>query len=548
MSIHPFSPEGRLQALENMEKESIDLLIIGGGITGSGLARDAALRGFKVALVEKIDFAYGTSSRSSKLVHGGVRYLANGEVNLVRESARERKALLTIAPHLIHPIPFVMPLYKGNSTTKYRAGFTIFDKLAGVKESDQHKLLKAEEVRAQAPLLRDPLKSGIVYGEYMTDDARFTLANAQSAAQHGALVANHAQLTNFTFTGDRVVGAAIKDTITGRTYTVSAKVTVNTTGPWAEKTLLDSGLSPPKQMLLSKGIHLLFRAERIPLEGAVALSSPTGKEGFAIRRWDYVYVGTTDVPYNDHIDEPKADEKAIDELLTMAQECFPDANLTESDIIGTWAGLRPLIDEGKSARDTSRHDEVWKIKDGLLSIAGGKLTTYRPMADRIMSSVAKELAVDVGNNAKTAEDLLPGGHIEQEYETFRHDMQNNLTKKGVTQKTAERLTWLYGTFITDLLRFGEEDSVWLEPLADDVHAIKGEVRLAVEQEMALSVTDFMDRRSALLLFSENHGLSAVEMVANIMGALLGWDETKRTEEIEHYRDISKAHTVQIRKS
>lgn len=548
MSIHPFSPEGRLKALENMEKETVDILIIGGGITGCGLARDAALRGFKVALVEKVDFAYGTSSRSSKLVHGGIRYLANGEVNLVRESARERKVLQTIAPHLVHPIPFVMPLYKGNSTTKYRAGFTIFDKLAGVQPSDQHKMLKADEVRAFAPLLRDPLKSGIVYGEYITDDARFTLANAQSAAQHGALIANHAEVTTLTFDRDRVVGASVQDTFTGKTYNLSAKITVNTTGPWAEKTLLDSKLEPPKRMLLSKGIHLIFRAERIPLEGAVALSSPSGKEGFAIRRWDYVYVGTTDIPYNGQIDEPKADEDAIDELLTMAQQCFPDANLTEEDIIGTWAGLRPLIDEGKSARDTSRHDEVWKIKDGMLSIAGGKLTTYRPMSDRIMTAVAKELEVDANTNEKTAKDILPGGQLNGTFEDFQKERIQNLVSYGISTKTAERLTWLYGTFTDDLLQYGTEHAVWLEPLAEDIHAIKGEVRLAVEQEMALSVSDFMDRRSALLLFSENHGLSAVETVAEIMGSLLGWDDTKRNSEIKRYTEIANAHTVPIQKS
>mgnify|MGYP001232319137 CR=1 FL=1 len=548
MSIHPFSPEGRLNALEQMSKETVDLLIVGGGITGCGLARDAALRGMKVALVEKEDFAYGTSSRSSKLVHGGIRYLANGEVNLVRESARERRVLQTIAPHLIHPIPFVFPLYKGNSTAKYRTGFAIFDKLAGVPPSDQHKLLKADEVRAMAPLLREPLKSGIVYGEYMTDDARFTLANAQSAAEHGAWVANHAAVTRFLLDGDRVIGAAVKDTISNKVYNVAAKVTVNATGPWAEETLLKSRFKPPKRMLLSKGVHLLFRAERIPIEGAIALRSPSGKEGFAIRRLEHVYVGTTDVPYDSSPDEPTADAEAVHELLTMAQQCFPDANITEHDIIGTWAGLRPLIDEGKSSRDTSRHDEVWKIKDGFLSIAGGKLTTYRQMAHRIMRHVAKELHIHFENNEKTAEVILPGGKLHTNVENFRSEMMETLKEKGVAEQTANRLTWLYGTFIHDLIRYGEEDSMWLEPLADDINAIKGEVRLAVEQEMALAISDFMGRRSALLLFSENHGLSAVKTAAGIMGALLGWDETKRRHEISRYTEIANAHMLPVKRT
>lgn len=545
MLIEPFSPEGRLKALENMGKETVDLLIVGGGITGCGLARDAALRGMKVALVEKMDFGYGTSSRSSKLVHGGIRYLANGEVNLVRESARERQVLQTIAPHLIHPIPFIFPLYKGDSTTKYRTGFTIFDKLAGVQPSDQHRLLKPEEVRAMAPLLREPLKSGIMYGEYITDDARFTLANAQSAAKHGAYVANHAAVTEFIRDGKRVVGAVVKDTISNEEYNITAKVTVNTTGPWAEETLLKSNFTPPKRMLLSKGIHLLFHAERIPLEGAIALRSPTGKEGFAIRRLNYIYVGTTDIPYTGNIDEPTADDAAIEELLTMTQQCFPDANITKHDVIGTWAGLRPLIDEGKSARDTSRHDEVWKIKDGFISIAGGKLTTYRQMARRIMQHVAKELQMKPENNNKTAEDILPSGDLRENYDTFRSNMRKKLIEKGINEQTADRLTWLYGTSINELLRYGEENSLWFEPLADDIDAIKGEVRLAVEREMALSVSDFMDRRSALLLFSENHGISAVDTVTDIMGTLLGWNETKQKKERNHYMDIVNAHTISL---
>ncbi len=543
MSIHPFSPEGRRQALKNMEAETVDLLVIGGGITGCGLARDAALRGLKVALVEKADFAYGTSSRSSKLVHGGIRYLAYGEVNMVRESARERKVLQAIAPHLIHPIPFMMPLYRGNSTTKYRAGFILFDKLAGVEKHDQHKILKSDEVRASAPLLRDPLKGGIVYGEYITDDARFTLMNALSAAKHGAHIANRAAVTQLRKDGNRIIGATVKDTLTDNQYELTAKVTVNTTGPWAEETLTASELSPPKRMLVSKGIHIIFPASRLPVEGAVVLSSLSKKEGFAIRRWDYVYVGTTDIPHQEPIDEPIADDAAIEHLLTMTQECFPKANVSEADILGTWAGLRPLIDEGKSARDTSRHDEIWKIQDGLLSIAGGKLTTYRPMAARIMQDVAKELKIELNHYDKTADVVLPGGNLGQSFEVYQAEMTKRLVAKGVSEPTIERLTWLYGTAINDLLQYGSESSVWLEPLASDVPALKGEVKLAVEQEMALTVTDFMDRRSSLLLFSPNHGLSALETVATIMSNLLGWDEDKRTQEIEEYKRVAKAHSI-----
>ncbi|SDT39864.1 glycerol-3-phosphate dehydrogenase [Paenibacillaceae bacterium GAS479] len=542
MGIHPFSPEGRQQALQEMGKQTVDLLIIGGGITGSGLARDAALRGLKVALVEKVDFGYGTSSRSSKLVHGGVRYLAYGEVNLVRESARERKVLKKIAPHLIHSLPFVFPLYKGESLMKFRAGFFLFDKLAGSTKFEKHKVLSVEEVRESVPALRDPLIGGIVYGEYITEDARFTLLNAISAAEQGALVANHAEVTDFIIEGDKVIGAKVTDKLSGETYGIHAKVTVNATGPWAEQLLVKERLSTPKKLLLSKGIHIVFDAARIPIKGAVALKSPSGKEGFMIRRWNYVYVGTTDVQHDGIIDQPQADRDAMNHLLGMSQECFPDLNLTEDDILGTWAGVRPLISEGnKSSRDTSRHDEIWKIKDGLLTVAGGKLTTYRPMADRIMTSVGKELGIELPDNHLTEEVILPGGDIKGDFEQFKGQMTKRLANLGFSDETAERLIWLYGTAIENLLQYANEDPAWLEPIALGIPAIKAEVRLALEKEMALSLTDFLDRRSALLIFSKDHGVESAKTVAHIMGERLQWSDEHKKEQINIYLELQQKH-------
>lgn len=545
MTPNPFSPEGRKAALQGMADEPFDLLIVGGGITGSGLARDATLRGLKVGLVEKQDFAYGTSSRSSKLVHGGIRYLAYGNVGLVRESAQARKVLKHIAPHLVHPLPFLFPLYRGDSMTKMRVGFWMFDRLAAVSPGEEHKMLKTSEVAAKAPALRGPTIGGFVYGEYITDDARLTLENAMSAAQHGARVANHAVVVRFLYDQGRVTGARVRDQFDGQEYDVRARVVVNATGPWAEETL-GLGQSPaPKRLLPSKGVHLLFSAGRLPIEGAVALKSPSGREGFAIRRWGFTYVGTSDVAYHGRLDRPVADRAAVLDVLEMAQDCFPSLNLTEADVVSTWAGLRPLIFEaGKSPRDTSRHDEIWRSPEGLLTIAGGKLTTYRPMAARAMERVAKELGRDLGDNHRTAEVPLPGGDLEgQDFSTFSEAMTAELQRRGVSAEAAQRITWLYGNRVRDLLALGDRDPAWLEPLAASVPALRGEVRLAIEQEMAGSLTDFMDRRTALLIFSNNHGLAAVDAVSTLMAERLGWSDAERAAQVEDYRNVASAHNV-----
>lgn len=542
MSQHLFSPVGRQAALQRMAHEQFDLLIIGGGITGSTLARDAALRGLRVALVEKEDFGYGTSSRSSKLIHGGIRYLAQGDIRVTRESAVERKVLRRIAPHLVHPLSFVFPLFKQDNAFIYKAGFRLFDWMAGSTEAERHRLLTPREVLAVAPQLGGLLTGGVIYGEYITEDARFTMENALSAALGGAAVANHLRMTAFRWKGGRVVGAVVEDMLTGQSFPISARLVVNATGPWAEQTLAEGNLRTPKHLLISKGIHLLFPASRIPLEGAVALRSPTGKEGFAIPRWDYVYVGTTDVPTNGPIDRPAADRAALEHVLSMAQECFPGAKLTEADILSTWAGVRPLIAEGKSARETSRRDEIWKIADGLLTIAGGKLTTARAMANRVMEHAARELGQPLEDNHRTAEVLLPNAQMDRRsFEEFQGEMADALRQRGVAPDAVKRITWMYGASMRQLLRYGDEDPAWLAPLGPGVPAIRGEVRLAVECEMALTLEDFMDRRAALLIFSPGHGLAGAEEAARIMGNLLGWDETERNRQVEAYRALVRRH-------
>ncbi len=543
MDSRPFGPVERLAALDAMAGRPLDLLVVGGGITGCGIARDAALRGLSVGLVEKADFGSGTSSRSSKLVHGGVRYLAYGDVALVRESAHERKALVAIAPHLVHPLPFLFPLYKGDSKAKFRVGFTMFDKLAGSKPEERHRVLSANQIRERAPALREPLTGGFEFMEYITDDARLTLENAISAADHSALVANRAAVTSFLVEEGRLVGARVRDELDGRVREARATVVVNATGPWAEATIGLGDSPAPRHVLPSKGIHLLFRAERLPLQGALALKSPSGREGFAIRRWSYVYVGTSDVAYDGPLDGPLADRAAIEDVLRMAQECFPSLALTESDVLATWAGLRPLIaEEGKAPRDTSRHDEVWRSPEGLISVVGGKLTTYRRMAERVMVHVGEELGRDLGDSRRTAEVPLPGGGLGgRDFATFRDHTVTALGARGVSPAAAERISWLYGSRVEDLLRLGDADPRWLEPLAPGSDALRGEVRLAVDNGMAITLADILDRRTGLLLFSDDHGLAAAPSAAAIAAELLGWSDADVAAQLDSYRRLAAGH-------
>jgi glycerol-3-phosphate dehydrogenase len=541
---HPFSPEGRTRALRDMATRELDVLIIGGGITGAGIARDAALRGWRVALVEKEDFGFGTSSRSSKIVHGGVRYLEYGHFLLVRESARERRVVQSIAPHLVHRLDFLYPVFEPDSLMKIRAGLAVFDWLASAEGGEKHATLEPEQVREQVPGLRDPLRGAVLYPEYITDDARLTLENVLSAAQHGALVANRARAEMlFRDSSGRVRGARVRDLLDGAVYEVQARAVVNAAGPWAQHVLEESDIPVPKQLRPSKGIHILLAAERLPLRGATFLKSSYGRRGLAMRRLDYVYVGTTDEEYAGSLDTPRATRAEVLDVLAMAQDSFPDAHLSIDDVLATWAGIRPLIaEEGKSTRDTSREDEVWRTPPGLITIAGGKLTTYRRMAGRVVEALREELGAPPNDVDRTAEVLLPGAP-EGDVTAFVTDRGRALGAAGVDASTIARLCWLYGRQLDELLALGRTNAAWLAPLGHGVPAVRGEVKLAVETEMANTLIDFMDRRSALLLFSPHFGLEGAEEAASIMGALHGWTESRRRAEIASYRQLAEEHRV-----
>ena len=535
-------PRERAETLRAVAGGSFDLVVVGGGITGAGVARDASLRGLRVALFEQGDFANGTSSRSSKIIHGGVRYLEYLQLGMVRESALERNVLRRIAPHLVHSLPFLYPVFEGESLLKVRAGLRLFDAMARARGDERSSRLDAVATRERLPGLREPLKGAVLYPEFITDDARFTLENVMSAVAHGALALNYAQVETFLFRGDRVAGVAVRDVETGDRFEVFGAVTVNAAGPWVPDLHAAAALPAlPETIVRSKGAHILFDRERLPLRAATFLRSRSGRRGLAMPRGPWVYVGTSDEEYSGDVSRPRAEPTEVLDLLAMTSDCFPDAGLTPDDVCASWAGVRPLVhQEGKSTRETSRHDHVWLSAPGLVTVGGGKLTTYRRMSRRILEAVSHSWGRSLPGTERTGVDPLPGAP-RSDVRTFRSETRAALGAAKVGSAIIERLEFLYGSQVERLLAFGTEDPGWLEPLAPEVPALRGEVRLAVEHEAARTLTDILDRRLALLLFSPTRGWDGAAEAASIAGGLLAWTPARREEELHTYKDVVREH-------
>jgi glycerol-3-phosphate dehydrogenase len=366
-----------------LESDVFDVLIVGGGITGAGIARDAAMRGMKVALVEKNEWASGTSSKSSRLVHGGIRYLEHGDIALVRESVREREILLRIAPHLVKPLEFTWPVYRGARLPmwKLRLGLSVYDWLAGRKRGRRHHALDVEGVKSLEPALRTTeLVGGASYFDAATDDAGLTKANVNDAARHGAVAVDFANVESNTATSGKVDGALVRDVIGGGSARVRARAVVSATGPWQAKG--------------TKGSHLTVRRERIGNVSAVTMISPDdGRVMFTLPSGDETIIGTTDIRTNESPDNVKASDEEIAYMLRAANFYFPESALTLDDVLTTWAGIRPLAEAppGTSPSSISREHRISRDRDGVIVVTGGKLTTYRSMAAEIVDEIEKVL-------------------------------------------------------------------------------------------------------------------------------------------------------------
>lgn len=511
MAASALDLSNRDRAMASLEDGVFDILIIGGGITGCGIARDAAMRGLRVALVEARDFASGTSSRSSKLIHGGLRYLAQGDIALVREAASERKILRAIAPHLAQVNPMLMPARTSAGLMKLRAGLFAFERLGGVPRAEHFEVLAAKDLGAAEPALRgEGLAGAIRYPEFLTDDARLVLANARSAHEAGATVVNYAQVTRLNLESGRVSGADITETLNaGRRAKVKAKLVINAAGPWVDALRALEGKSETA-LQLTKGIHLAFRHKDLPCRQTVIMSAPDKRGVFAVPRGEITYAGTTDTFYPKAEYWPQIEPGDIGYLLETVNSAFDIPKLDEGKIVSAWAGLRPLLAaKGKAPSEISRKEEILEGPGGMITIAGGKLSAYRKMAEKVVDFAVRKLGVKSPPPA-TAQKPLPGA-------VDPAAALRALDARGIAAGNAERLVRLYGSEAEIVIGDGGD--------------VASEARHAVRAEGAVTLEDYWVRRSARAWFSEDGGAGALAPAARAMAPLLGWTAEEEASQV-----------------
>lgn len=534
----------RKAAFERLATEAFDVLVVGGGITGCGAARDAAARGLKVALVEKTDFGAGTSSKSSKLIHGGLRYLEHAEFGLVFESVNERKRLMALGRHLVRPLPFLVTNYKGDrrflATLDF--GLWIYDALCLFGNYRNHRTFGAKTTLAKEPKLKsEGLRGGILYYDCLTDDARLTLENALDAQALGAVVVNHARAGKVLKDGTgRVTGVEVLDTESGKAVEVRAKVVVNASGPWTDEV---RALAGSKGILKpTKGVHVVVDDDRLPVKHALMLQSPRDQRVVFLIPWGLgrTVIGTTDTFFDGSPDKLAPTTDDVDYLLETANAFFPDAKLTPDDVLATWSGLRPLLkpeDESASASAVSR-EHIIDVQPGFVTIAGGKLTTYRNMAAELVDACLPQL--QVGTKSQTKHRPLPGAVGLTESDAQLDAAAQALEGQGANAVTARYLVEKYGARAAALLARGKSDPSALERLDDEYPALMAQVDEAVEVEFARSLEDVMERRIPLILRARDQGLGIAEKVAQRMAQRLGWSAERTAQELTTFRAAVEA--------
>ncbi len=503
-----------------LEAETFDMLVIGAGITGCGIAREAAMRGLRVALVEAVDIASGTSSRSSKLIHGGLRYLAQGQLNVVREAANERRTLRKIAPHLSLTNPMVVLTRSKKGIAAFRTAMWTYEKMGKVAKNEHHQVWdKPALIRNEPAVLSDDRAGAVVYPEYLTDDTRLTLGNARSAAAYGAVVATYATVEKLIFDKGNVGGVVVGSTLPGadQKVEIKARIVVNSAGPWVDAVRRLEDEKAKTKLQLTKGIHLVFSRERLPINRSIIFSSPDKRSLFAVPRGQFAYIGTTDTFYADPQYWPEITPEDVTYLLDSANGVFAVDPLKRSDVVALWSGLRPLLGaKGKKPSEISRRDEVFEGPGGMLAVAGGKLTSYRSMAERLVTTCEKKLGRKP-NPAPTGEEPLPGGDFSGTFE----ELKSTVEKRGLEPHVAERAARLYGSEALDIFAQGHGPAV--------------EAAFAVKNEGALTLEDYWVRRSSRIYFDENGGLASLEPAADTMAELLGWNEEEKRAQLEHCR-------------
>jgi len=511
----------RTELKQTLEATCFDLAVIGGGITGAGIARDAALRGLKVALLEAQDFASGTSSRSSKMIHGGLRYLVQGDIPVVKESASERAILHSIAPHLATKSPYILTTRSRVESMFLRIALKIYEFLGKVGKEDKHQVWSVAKLKAQEPSLATKgAHNAIVYPEFLTDDARLTLATIRSAKAEGAVVGNYLAVTEVSRDGDFSLTAESRLPEDDTKATIKAKLVINAAGPWVDQLCQLENPAQAPRLALSRGIHVVVAAHRLKVNNTVVMSTRDKRKIFAVPAGDYTYLGTTDEFYPDSDYWPDVYAKDIDYLFNTTNRYFPNTHLSAEDVVSVWSGVRPLVGstEGK-ANEISRKDEVWEGPMGMLSIAGGKLSAYRAMAERIVDRAIDILNIEA-KPCTTAKLPLPGGES---------ILYADLTK--LDKITLTRWRRMYGSEINEVYAMGT--------------GLEAEVRYAVLVEGALRLEDYWARRSSRAWFDDRGGIDSLEPASRVMAELLNWSDDRRKHEVTHCLEIDKASRQHI---
>ena len=536
--VHPFR---RDDALRRLADESFDVLVIGGGITGAGVALDAASRGLRTALVEKGDFASGTSSKSSKMVHGGIRYLQQREFRLVYENLTERQRLLSNAPHLVAPLPFLIPLFGRDGVVSktvarsYSSALWMYDLTGGLRIGERHREVHKDEALAHLPTLNtDHLVAGFLYFDARADDARLTLAVLRTAAfEYGAAVVNYAPVTRLTTDGDGATDGAIVRPSGGETeeFQIRARVVVNATGVWADAIrALDEG-ADPHAIRPAKGVHITVPADRLPCDIAAVIPVPKDKRSIFVVSWpgtELVYLGTTDTDYTGPLDDPACTPEDVDYLLEAANN-VTTSHLTRADVTGVWAGLRPLLARptkgqhvSKRTSDLSRRHTVRLSAHGVVTVTGGKLTTYRKMAQDTVDAVVNRLG---------------------ESPRRRRCITKSLPLIGATTKTRDpvalaqpqaRLLSRYGTEYAAVLAVADGRPELLEPAVAGLPYTGAELVYAAREEMAQTLDDVLSRRTRATIQRAQASMDAAAAVAALIAPDMGWDEQEAADQAARF--------------
>ncbi|MFQ6089330.1 MAG: glycerol-3-phosphate dehydrogenase/oxidase [Candidatus Methanofastidiosia archaeon] len=533
-----FSFKTRKKNIKKMRREEFDVLVIGGGITGAGIARDATFRGLRTALVEKGDFASGTSSNSSKLIHGGFRYLETMELLLVFEASTERDRLRKLAPLSIRPSPFIMPIYRysRNSYFKISCGMWLYDLLSLFKNIKRHRMFRAKKILEFIPELDDKeLVGGVFYYDCVTDDWRLTMRILKSAHENGAILTNYTKLEDFLKDNGRICGAKVRDLISGEDFEVKAKLFVNATGPWTDEILR---LDEPGDMKIrpTKGIHIILPKDRFESENTVVVSDHKGERFIFVIPWnDFCIVGTTDTDFSESLDELYAKREEVLYLLESLNKAFPKLALSEKDVISTYAGVRPLIlQKEKWEYRVSREHKVFESKSGLITITGGKLTTFRKMSEEVVDKIASKLERDFGikpDSCKTHK--IPLEDVDFKRVAFYlQDKVEEAREYGLSREVAYHLISTYGEEHREILEFLNERG--RERIVEDLPHIKAEIPFSIKKEMTLTLNDFLVRRTRIFLKDLNQGLTCARDVAEMMAEYLSWSKEEIERQVKLY--------------